>query len=59
MGIAQYDPKALGRPAWNAGRKVGPATQPLSADMHRHSNSGSGDTFFEEFLGRAERATGG
>jgi hypothetical protein len=23
MGIAQYDPKALGRPAWNAGRMVG------------------------------------
>ncbi|EEQ92884.1 Tyrosine recombinase xerD [Brucella intermedia LMG 3301] len=23
MGIAQYDPAALGRPAWNAGRKVG------------------------------------
>lgn len=23
MGIAQYDPTALGRPAWNAGRKVG------------------------------------
>ncbi|MEK1887567.1 MAG: tyrosine-type recombinase/integrase [Phyllobacterium sp.] len=23
MGIAQYDPNALGRPAWNAGRKVG------------------------------------
>ncbi len=23
MGIAQYDPGALGRPAWNAGRKVG------------------------------------
>ena len=23
MGIAQYDPSVLGRPAWNAGRKVG------------------------------------
>ncbi|MDK1378563.1 integrase, partial [Sinorhizobium sp. 6-70] len=23
MGIAQYDPAALDRPAWNAGRKVG------------------------------------
>ncbi|TIX38524.1 MAG: integrase, partial [Mesorhizobium sp.] len=23
MGISQYDPGALGRPAWNAGRKVG------------------------------------
>jgi hypothetical protein len=23
MGIAQYDPTAQGRPAWNAGRKVG------------------------------------
>lgn len=23
MGIAQYDPASLGRPAWNAGRKVG------------------------------------
>ena len=23
MGISQYDPAALGRPAWNAGRKVG------------------------------------
>ncbi|MEP3436687.1 MAG: tyrosine-type recombinase/integrase [Hoeflea sp.] len=23
MGIAQYDPTALGRPAWNAGRKIG------------------------------------
>jgi integrase len=23
MGIAQYDPAALGRPVWNAGRKVG------------------------------------
>lgn len=23
MGIVQYDPTALGRPAWNAGRKVG------------------------------------
>ena len=23
MGTAQYDPKALGRPAWNAGQKVG------------------------------------
>ena len=23
MGIAQYDPAALGRPAWNAGRQVG------------------------------------
>lgn len=23
MGIAQYDPTALGRPAWNAGLKVG------------------------------------
>ncbi|EJL52821.1 site-specific recombinase XerC [Rhizobium sp. CF122] len=23
MGIAQYNPTALGRPAWNAGRKVG------------------------------------
>ncbi|RCW81158.1 hypothetical protein C7476_11120 [Phyllobacterium bourgognense] len=23
MGIAQYDPAALGRPAWNAGRKIG------------------------------------
>lgn len=23
MGIAQYDPAALGRPAWNASRKVG------------------------------------
>ncbi|MDH4985044.1 tyrosine-type recombinase/integrase [Aminobacter anthyllidis] len=23
MGIAQHDPAALGRPAWNAGRKVG------------------------------------
>jgi hypothetical protein len=23
MGIAQYDPAALGRPAWNAGQKVG------------------------------------
>jgi hypothetical protein len=23
MGIAQYDPAALGRPAWNAGRTVG------------------------------------
>jgi hypothetical protein len=23
MGIAQYDPAALSRPAWNAGRKVG------------------------------------
>ena len=23
MGIAQYDPAALGRPAWNADRKVG------------------------------------
>ncbi|MBO6509518.1 MAG: tyrosine-type recombinase/integrase [Roseibium sp.] len=23
MGIAQYDPTALGRPAWNAGRNVG------------------------------------
>lgn len=23
MGIAQYDPAALARPAWNAGRKVG------------------------------------
>ena len=23
MRIAQYDPAALGRPAWNAGRKVG------------------------------------
>ena len=23
MGIAQYDPAALGRPAWNVGRKVG------------------------------------
>ncbi|WP_271899146.1 tyrosine-type recombinase/integrase [Candidatus Phyllobacterium onerii] len=23
MGIAQYDPTALGRPAWNVGRKVG------------------------------------
>ncbi|MEX0343304.1 MAG: tyrosine-type recombinase/integrase [Rhizobiaceae bacterium] len=23
MGIAQFDPAALGRPAWNAGRKVG------------------------------------
>ncbi|TDW25832.1 hypothetical protein EV128_1165 [Rhizobium azibense] len=23
MGIAQYDPTAPGRPAWNAGRKVG------------------------------------
>ncbi|MBG6148483.1 site-specific recombinase XerC [Labrenzia sp. EL_208] len=28
MGIAQYDPAALGRPAWNAGRKVG-AKKPL------------------------------
>lgn len=28
MGIAQYDPAALGRPAWNAGRKVG-VTKPL------------------------------
>ncbi len=23
MAIAQYDPNALGRPAWNAGQKVG------------------------------------
>ena len=23
MGTAQFDPKALGRPAWNAGQKVG------------------------------------
>ncbi|PRX08569.1 UNVERIFIED_ORG: hypothetical protein BCL66_110105 [Martelella mediterranea] len=23
MGIAQYDPAACGRPAWNAGRMVG------------------------------------
>lgn len=23
MGIAQYDPAAMGRPAWNVGRKVG------------------------------------
>ena len=23
MGISQYDPAARGRPAWNAGRKVG------------------------------------
>lgn len=23
MGISQYDPGALGRPAWNAGQKVG------------------------------------
>ncbi len=23
MGITQYDPAALGRPAWNVGRKVG------------------------------------
>lgn len=23
MGIAQYDPASLGRPAWNAGRRVG------------------------------------
>lgn len=23
MGVAQYDPNALGRPAWNSGRKVG------------------------------------
>lgn len=23
MGIAQYDPTALDRPAWNTGRKVG------------------------------------
>lgn len=23
MGTAQYDPTALGRPAWNAGRQVG------------------------------------
>lgn len=23
MGIAQYDPAAVGRPAWNAGREVG------------------------------------
>jgi len=23
MGIAQYDPAALSRPAWNAGRQVG------------------------------------
>ena len=28
MGIAQYDPAALGRPAWNAGRMVG-AKKPL------------------------------
>jgi hypothetical protein len=23
MGIAQYDPAAIGKPAWNAGRMVG------------------------------------
>ena len=23
MGISQYDPAAVGRPAWNAGRQVG------------------------------------
>ena len=23
MGISQYDPGALGRPAWNAGKQVG------------------------------------
>lgn len=23
MGISQYDPTAVGRPAWNAGRQVG------------------------------------
>lgn len=23
MGISQYDPAALGRPAWNAGKQVG------------------------------------
>lgn len=28
MGTAQYDPRSLGRPAWNAGRKVG-VTKPL------------------------------
>ena len=28
MGISQYDPAALGRPAWNAGKQVG-AKKPL------------------------------
>lgn len=23
MGVSQYDPGALGRPAWNAGKRVG------------------------------------
>lgn len=30
MGIAQYDPAALGRPAWNAGRQIG-VEKPLKA----------------------------
>jgi len=37
MGIAHYDPAALGRPAWNAGRHVFARTPPaqFSAEINK------------------------